>query len=283
MSKVSVIIPSRNERFLNNTINDVLAKSTGEIEVMPVLDGYTIPYERIDDPRVKYIVLPGSVDAQKRIGINTAVQLATGEYVMWLDAHCMVGEGFDEILARDCEDNWVVIPRRYKLEPESWTVRPDVAPIDYEYWMFREFIKGVLKPYRWDRPERADKPIDDTLTCQASCFFMRKSYFNKMGWMKLEGYTAWGQEDVEICLETWLDGGRVVTNKNTWYAHLFKGKTYGRMYLLPRTQWWESRDWAYDYWVKKNTDKFAQVIEKFMPIPNWVPNWRDYICNKPQH
>ena len=50
---LSVIIPSRNEKFLDNTIRDVLAKASGEVEVIPILDGYDTP--RIEDPRVKYI------------------------------------------------------------------------------------------------------------------------------------------------------------------------------------------------------------------------------------
>ena len=55
MSKVSVIIPSRNEeQYLNNTIMDILANAVGNIEIIPVLDGWE-PTKRITDYRVKYI------------------------------------------------------------------------------------------------------------------------------------------------------------------------------------------------------------------------------------
>lgn len=271
---LSVIIPSRKERFLNQTIRDVLNNATGEIEVFPVLDGYgDEPYEPIIDPRVKYIVLPDTGSMQKRQGINTAVSIARGEYVMSLDAHCMVGKGFDEILAKDCEDNWIVIPRRLKFNPETWTLRldDDHPPIDYEYWIWYEFKKGVLKPFRWDSRhyERKDIMIDDTLTFQGSCWFMKKSYFQKMGFMKVEGYTGWGQEDVELALECWTTGGRVVVNKNTWYAHLYKGSKYGRMYHTPMSQYWKSRNFAFDYWVNKRKDDFYKVLDKFKPIPKW--------------
>ena len=37
---LSVIIPSRNEVFLQQTIDDVLRNAVGEIEVIAVLDGY---------------------------------------------------------------------------------------------------------------------------------------------------------------------------------------------------------------------------------------------------
>lgn len=266
---VSIIIPSKDERFLNNTINDVLSNATGEIEIFPILDGWTKEVERIDDDRVKYIVLPNNGEMQKRQGINAAISIAKGKYVMALDAHCMVAKGFDEVLSKDCEDNWIVIPRRYKLEPETWTTRTDVPAIDYEYWMLDAYNKRYLKPYGWSRPERKDVMIDDTLTFQGSCWFMQKKYFQRMGFMKVEGYTGWGQEDVELTMETWTTGGRVVVNKNTWYAHLFKGKIYGRMYYEIPGQHNKSREYTYNYWCVERKDDFMKVLKKFAPIPNW--------------
>lgn len=269
---VTVIIPSRQERFLNQTIEDVLKNATGEIEVIVSLDGYE-PESRVVDPRVSYFCLANSPQMQKRVGINIAVQIAQGEFVMALDAHCMVGPGFDEILSRDCEENWVVIPRRYKLEPESWTIRQDVPPVDYEYWIWNEFKKGILKPYPWGR----SSDQDTTLTMQGSSWFMRKSYFEKMGFMRIDGYTGWGQEDVELALETWSSGGQVRVCKKTFYAHLFKGKTYGRMYRANNSQIRSSRSYAFDFWVNKNREKFMKVINRFMPIPNWPEDWEKYL------
>lgn len=271
---VSIIIPSRQERFLDNTINDVLKNATGEIEVFVILDGYEAE-TFVFDPRVRYIRLPASRTMQKRIGINTAVAQAQGEFVMALDAHCMVGPGFDEILAKDCEDSWVVIPRRYKLEPETWTTKNQVdgtLPVDYEYWKLHEFNLGYLKPYRWDGRalERKHIMVDDTLTFQGSCWFMKRSYFQKMGFMKTEGYTGWGQEDVELSMETWVNGGRVVVNKNTWYAHLYKGKKYGRMYKENPGQHAESRAFAFQHWCFERREEFFNVLRRFAPIPNWI-------------
>jgi hypothetical protein len=269
---LSIIIPSRQEKFLNNTIQDVLNNATREIEVFPVLDGYEVPEDEIiKDPRVKYIRLgPDNGTMRKREGINLAVSIAKGEFVMSLDAHCMVAKGFDEVLTRDCEDEMIMIPRRYKLEPISWTTRTDVPAIDYEYWMFDAYNKHYLKPYHWTRPGRENIMIDDTLTFQGSCWVMRKSYFQKMGFMKIEGYTGWGQEDVELAMETHTHGGRVVVNKNTWYAHLFKGNTFGRMYVANNLQHQRSRDYTYNYWCVERKDDFMKVLKKFAPIPNWT-------------
>ena len=228
---LSVIIPSKNEIFLDQTIKDVLKNSTGEIEIIPVLDGYE-PEELIQDGRVRYLRLPKTDYSKKRHGINQADDMARGEYVMSLDAHCMVDHGFDSQLIKDHQPNWVQVPRRNRLDAENWCLQDQHGkpPIDYEYFMWPlKFDPQALHGFKWDARSRERKniPIDDILTMQASMWFMTKDWFKKMGFMQTEGYTGWGQEAEEICLTTWKNGGECKVNKNTWYAHLHKGHKYG--------------------------------------------------------
>jgi hypothetical protein len=49
------------------------------------------------------------------------------------------------------------------------------------------------------------------------------------------------------------------------------------MYKANQAQHKESRRYAYKHWCIDNQDKFAAVIEKFMPIPNWPKDWRKYL------
>ena len=281
---VSIVVPSKTEKFLEQTTRDILAKATGDIEVLVVLDGYELPPEQIvDDPRVIYIHLPAANISQKRQGINRAVLESHGDYVMSVDAHCMFAPGFDEQLVKDHNPNWVQIPRRNRLDAENWCLQPqsdDRPPIDYEYPMFPPLVKDKsLHGFKWDKRtlERWSIPIDDTLTFQGSCWFMSKDWFNKCGFMQVEGYTGWGQEAEEISFTTWKNGGRVVTNKNTWYAHLHKGQKYGRMYNLSRSECRDSYEYSYNQWVIKNKEFFISLIEKFMPIPGYPDNWKEKI------
>jgi len=284
---LSIIIPSRGEKFLNQTIQSVLDNATGDIEVFPIIDGYLLPLsEHIKDSRVKYLYLEAHGNAlQKRQGVNLGVSEAKGEYIMCLDAHCMMGKGFDEILAKDCDDNWIVVPRRLKLNAENWTIQNDQPPVDYHYWMWRYLIGGKgshgfpeLHDYRWDEKglEKKDIMIDDTMTHQGSCWFMKKSYFQKIGF-EVKGYTGWGQELEELCLKTWTTGGRVVVNKNTWFAHLYKGAKWGRMYFMSKSQRDESMHYSYNYWCRERKNDFIKVINKFMPIPNYPLDWEKYL------
>lgn len=279
---ITIIILSRTEKYLNNTIRDVLGKATGEIEVIPVLDGYPddYPYEKIKDPRVKYISLPlpDDFERHKRQGINVAVSIAKGEYVCWMDAHCVVAPGFDEVLARDCQDGWVMVPRRYKFDVEKWdrNVEKDRPPIDYEYPMWQYLIKkNRLAGYKWEERSRARKDImiDDIFIAQGSFFFMTKKHFNRMGFMHTEGYTGWGQEGEEVCMTTILNGGRAVVDKNTWYAHMHKGQMHGRMYKWTNIE--PSYAYSFNYWVHQQKDFFVKLIEENMPIPNYPKNWKE--------
>ena len=106
MAKVSVLIPARNERFLVQTVADVLQKATGSIEIIVVLDGYW-PEPQLPDWPDLVIIHRGRARGM-RAAINAAAAIAKGDYLMKTDAHCMFGEGFDEILKADCEDDWIV-------------------------------------------------------------------------------------------------------------------------------------------------------------------------------
>ncbi len=297
---LSIAIPSRNEKFLRQTILDVLANATGEIEIFPVLDGYEPPKEElVDDPRVHYLQIPlGDGKCHKRQGVNIMVDVCHGEYIMSLDAHCMVAKGFDEQLAKDHKPDWVSVPRRRRLDAENWRLEKESKTrpqVDYEYLVYpledQPISKSVKEPrkdgylslqnFKWDARTlaRADIPIDETMIIQGSCWFMTKEWFKKMDFMEIEGFTGWGQEGEEISFKTWLSGGKVMVNKNTWYAHLRKGKKYGRMYFINKKQIKRCNVYSYDFWINNKWDKrihdLEWLIERFWPLPNWPDDWKE--------
>ena len=223
---LSICIPSKTERFLYQTTKDILEKATGEIEVFPILDGYDLPPEEtVDDPRVHYVRLPTVNYTQKRHGLNQVINnLAKGKYVASCDAHCMFKEGFDEVLVKDLEDDWIAVPRRNRLDAENWCLQPQSdnrPPIDYEYVMYPpRFEPKGFHGFKWDEKTlaRQDIMIDDVITMQASFWIMNKSWYQKNDFMQIEGFTGWGQEAESLCFKTWMRGGRCFTRG--WPAHL---------------------------------------------------------------
>jgi hypothetical protein len=281
MADLTVVIPSRNEIFLKRTIEDVLEKARGDIAIYPVLDGYDIPEDEIvHDPRVNYVRLPTVGHTQKRHAINKIAAETSGRFIMSLDAHCMMDEGFDVKLEESFIDGSVMIPRRNRLDAVNWSIQiqSDSRPsIDYEYTMWPlKFDKPGLHGFRWDERTfaRSAIQIDETMHFQGSCWFMEREFFHRMGFMQIDGYTGWGQEAEEIGLKTWRAGGQVLTNKTTWYAHLHKGATYGRMWYMSKRDVDACNAYSFNYWVHENKEFFAQFIEKFWPVPGWPPDWR---------
>lgn len=285
MPKLSIAIPSKTEKFLYKTTKDVLEKATGNIEIFPILDGYDTE-EIIEDKRVKYIRLPATQAAQKRHGINIVASICSGDYLMSLDAHCMMAEGFDEVLLKDIEDDWVVVPRRNRLDAENWCLQTQVddrPPIDYEYLMWPlQFDPPAFHGFKWDARtrERWDIPIDNILTFQGSMWVMSRKHFHRLNLMQIDGYQGLGQEAEEISWKTYCSGGRVVVNKNTSYGHLHKGNLHGRMYFLDKKEQNRSYAYSYDFWMNNRPFKgkvrnWGDLIDSFMPIPKWPTNWRE--------
>jgi glycosyltransferase involved in cell wall biosynthesis len=286
MSKLSVIIPSRNERFMPETVNDIFSKSTGDIEVIVVLEGGVPEQLPQKNKNLSYIV--NEPAKGMRAAINAAVAVSRGEYLLKCDAHCMFEVGFDEVLKANMQDNWIVIPRRHSLDPINWTLDHNgKSGRDYHYLDFPAPDKphdagmhGVEWPQR--SRERANNPkydIDDTMSFQGSCWFMKKTWFTDfLGGMSEKGYGSFSQEPQEIGNKTWLGGGEIKVNKLTWYAHLHKGKTYGRMYHQNNSEIVAGHLYSSRHWMNNEEPgilyEFKWLINKFSPVPGWPDNWQ---------
>lgn len=272
MSKVSIVLPSRNEPFLKKTIDDLLAKAKGDIEIFAILDGeWDRNNEYSDDERVNYIHFPES--RGMRAGINAGVAVARGKYIMKCDAHVMVGEDYDEILQKDCNDNWIVVPRRYPLDPKNWKIEErtdDKYPLDYMY--LSKDLHGVVWKEK-DR-ERKDVMVDDLMSSQGSVWFMSKKWFEYLELMDDKTYGTFWNEFQEVGLKGWLSGGEIKINKNTWYAHWHKTSDFGRGYKLPdgekeRTQSIVNR-WMNEKMFSKQIHDIRWLVNKFAPVPTWT-------------
>ena len=282
MSKLSVLIPARGERFLTQTVADILAHARGDIEVIAVLDGYWPQPILPDDKRLT--ILHYSQPRGMRNAINSAASIAKGEYLLKCDAHCSFQEGFDEILKLSIDDNWIVIPRRDRLDAETWT-RQETGkpPIDAHYLSCPLTNQDGFSMHGaiWPQHDRGREHIliDDTPSFQGSCWMMSRRHWDRLGGMSEEGYGGFTQEPQEIGMKTWLGGGRIVVNKKTTYLHLHKGPKYGRGYFQDRDEirnghQYSARYWMNNKWSKRVSD-FSWFVEKFSPMPTWPADWQE--------
>jgi glycosyltransferase involved in cell wall biosynthesis len=199
---VSIIIPAIREEYLQKTIQDLQRKSRGDIEIIVI------------------------EDKPMRTAINEGVAKAKGKYILKTDAHCMFDEGFDQKLIDVHEPNWVQTPTRKRLDAEKWELIEDGRE-DTDY-MFIQKGKGFKDHVKNCDPELKKKLIDDVQIFQGSCYFMEKDYFNHLKLLDDVNFGGMGSEALEICVKTRADGGRVIVNKTTWYAHYHKTKAVFR-------------------------------------------------------
>jgi len=272
MSKVSIIIPARHEPYLQKTIDVILEAAEGDIEIIAILDGYWPDVPIKDDPHVKQIHF--SESKGMRASINAGARIAQGKYLLKCDAHCLFDEGFDKKLKTDCQPNWTVVPIRYSLCVRILDGKlTDWSRKIHKKYEFEYIASDDLKGRKW--PEYAKRvegqKIVDLMTSQGSCWFMHRDRFWALGGEDEVNYGQMGREAQEICLKTWLSGGRFILTRNTWYAHWSKAR--GNPRFLSREEKQKSVDFAKDFWLNDRwslaTKKLSWLIEKFAPVPTW--------------
>lgn len=274
---LSVLIPARNEKYLEHTIKNVLQNARGEIEVLVALDGYLPdPQIHMNDDRVVFYHNPESIG--QRQSVNMLARYAKGDYLMKLDAHCALGEGFDLILIEDYKEGEVHLPRMYNLDVNTFTPKLHKRT-DYMYigWNEKNQLRSLYYSgnewKKWHR-ERDHILVDETMGIMGPCRFTSTKTFWDLGGCD-ESHGSWGSEGIEWACKAWLSGGRLVVNKKTWFAHWFRGSDGGFPYPMQQTQIDKARQYAENVWLQDKWPKqkrpFKWLVDKFSP-----PGWEHY-------
>lgn len=286
---LSIIIPCADPRFLPRMIPSLLAAAAGPVEIIISADGIDLDVPA--DPRV-------TVLRQPRVGmrgvLNAARAHVRGDWVLKTDEHCLFAEGFDAQLKADYRPRSLLIPRRYSLDAERWAIEDNPkGPRDYHYlscpvWSVRErddySMHGLEWPARTHARQAAEYAVDETMSWQGSAYFMSRDHYEWLGPMQTEHWGGFAGEPQEIGLKTQLTGGQILVTKRTWYAHLHKGKKYGRGYRPDKAEISAGHEynawyWMTDQWGGRQLDMRA-FIARWMPCPTWpvdvLDEWDHY-------
>ena len=295
MRDLSILIPSRNEMFLNNTIQDILNNIEADTEVIAVLDGQW-PIEPIpDNPRV--ILIHFSESIGQRAATNVAARISKAKYLMKLDAHCGMDKGFDVKLMNDMQDNWTQVPIMRNLHAFDWVCecghiryQGPTKPCEKCGKDMRREIRWIAKTnpqstaFRYDTTlhfqywqDWKKKQVGDlveTFSLQGSCFMCTREKYFELNLCD-ETWGSWGNQGTEVATKTWLSGGRVIVNKKTFYAHMFRtqGSDFGFPYpqsgrAVERARQ-HSREMFFNNKFEKQIYPFSWLLDKFKPIPDW--------------
>lgn len=292
---LSILMPSRNEIFTAKTIENVLANSSERCEIICVLDGQWPPEPIPQHPRVTVVYLPKSIG--QRAATNVAARLSKAKYVMKLDSHCSLGQGFDEIMMADMQDDWVMVPTMYNLHAFDW-----VCPDGHRRYQGPSGVcKDCGKPTKMDilwkakpSPETTSMRFDrdlkfqywgeykkqqkgdlvETMSLLGACWMVtREKYWE---WKICdENHGSWGQQGTEVACKGWMSGGAVMVTKKTWFAHMFRtqGGDFGFPYPISGGDVDRARKYSKDLWFGNKWDKAVHdldwLIKKFNP-PDWI-------------
>ena len=275
MSKLAVVIPSRNEVHLTKTVDGIFSATRGPVSVWAVIDGGEWPEDwaatvERHSPNLHTIRFGASHGL--RASVNAAVAACQCDAILKCDAHVKFSDGFDQVLLSALGDREVLIPRRLRLDAERWEVINDSRPaVDYEYLTPPNDENGGLKGKIWEEraKERADLLVDDVPLFQGSCWLMKREYFEFLELLDEETYGSFFKEPLEIALKAWLSGGRVRVCKVATYAHWHKqrrgyvlGAGSNEQALAGLRPWLTGKAWH------KQTLPFSAYIQRFA-MPGW--------------
>lgn len=282
---LSIIIPTYHDPYLQKTIDSLLAQANGDIEIIPVLDGYTLPTSLKPNPKIR--IVSYSINRGLRAAINAGIAASRGKFIMKCDAHCAFGPGYDTIMATRAAPDWLMIPRRFSLREATWGINGHRPVRDYHYLAFPTKTKyGIsISNHDWiDRTNERSNPaydIDDTMTFQGSCWLANKRYFMKrVGFLdtRPDTYGTWSDDVQEIGLKYWLGGGEIKVIKKTWYAHLSKRSHHYRQRIFSNAYKIHpsaaaGHSWSAMHWLNNGEPgmihPFSWLVEKFWPVPTW--------------
>ncbi len=313
--KLSILVPSNTEMFLKNTVEDILKNIEDDTEIIVTLDGKWADPPLAQHERVNVIYVPVSVG--QRAATNIAARLAKGKYLMKVDAHCSFDKGFDRKMLeafKKTGDNVTMVPIMRNLWAFDWkcykcgkrtyqgpTPKKCVAcgrthrlrrkliwvgkhnPQSTSFCFDSEPHFQYFEDYK-HRPQyikdKTESGITETLSLQGSAFMCTKENYWKL---KLcdEDVGSWGNQGIELACKTWLSGGRVLVNHNTWYAHMFR--TQGGDFGFPYEQRGKKvsqtkqaiKDMVWNGKLPHQTHPLKWLLKKFWPIKDWTQEQLD--------
>lgn len=295
---LSILIPARNEEWLNQTVKDLVQNIEGNTEIIVLLDGAWPPIPLEQHERLSVIFYNKSIG--QRAGTNQACKLSQAKYVMKVDAHCAFDKGFDVKMLeafKEAGDNVTMVPVMRNLHVFDWVCpdghrnyqsgkstcdtckkecvkemvwNPKTNPQSTSYCFDSEPHFQYFNEYK-HRIKQED--LTETMSLQGSCFMLtRERYWalnicdEKMG--------SWGSQGIEVACKTWLSGGRVLCNHKTWYAHFFRVNGIGFPYYHSKKDSDRAKELAKNIFFKGKFEgaikPLSWLIDKFYPIKGWT-------------
>src|SRR3990167_1886523 len=259
-TNLSILIPARNEKYLEQTVDDIFKHAQGDIEVIVGFDGWTpsrLAYWPVLNSHLIRHVEENPIG--QRAMTNKLAELATGEFLMKIDAHCSFSQGFDKAMLEDVEDaseNDLLAIDLRDLDVENWRIKPE------------PLTSQVVFDTDFELKSAPEKPglIVETQCIHGLVFVVSRKKFFELNLVD-ESFGSWGLMGLEVPLKIWLSGGKVKVTKKAYMGHWYKqgeAVPYNRNRTEVENTFRKVKDWV-------RTQDIGWLIKKFNYPCDWTP------------
>jgi glycosyltransferase involved in cell wall biosynthesis len=253
--KVSVLIPTINDPYLFRTIDEVTKTASDELEFIIINDGgadFQIESE------MDITILKNPKIFGRRISLNRAAKIASGNYLFILDAHCKMSQDWDIKLAESARDKNIAYAVIRDIFPDTWEYRPG--------WYGHVYIDKEYTEKWWRRKDPEFCDVEEESIAFTGCAWMIK----KDRYWELGGYDEslgpYGWDGPEWALKNLKNGGKVILRTDVICGHIFGTNDGGKLYpckMIPKED--------YVYYMKRHYETFMpELIAHFGEVPDWT-------------
>ena len=253
MIKLSILIPSRSEPYLQQTIEDIFEHSEADTEILIALDNCENSPALVSPGLMPVTIV--STKLGQRGATNALAKLAKGEYLLKIDAHCSFTQGFDRIMLEDANENDLLAIDLRDLDVKTWQMKPEPLTSQVVFNNNYELVSAPEKPGL----------IAETQCIHGVGFMVSKELYQKLNLCD-EAFGSYGLMGLEVPLKIWLSGGTVRITKKAQMGHWYK---QGEAVPYPRNK--EESQKTYDKvkeWAKGQN--LSWLIEKFNYPADWT-------------
>ena len=206
---ISVIIPARQEPYINETIRSLYNNASGEIEVIVVLDGEAAPI----DKRAKVIFHPKPLG--RRVSMNEAAWIARGEFLLHIDAHCSMTPNWDIKLSESCTKDTLIVSLVSAMDEKTGKTK-----LGHTYSFV--YLNENLVEKWWGKYKNLSdcKVTEETMAMTGCGWMIRKDYYMSLGGCD-ESLGELGHLGPEWALKVWCNGGMMLLRTDVKCGHIF--------------------------------------------------------------
>ena len=210
---ISVIMPARQEPYINNTIRSLYDNAVGEIEVIVILDGEAAEI----DERAKVIFHPKPLG--RRVCMNEAASIARGKYLLHIDAHCSMSPEWDIRLIESCDERTLVVSIISVMDEKTGKIKPK------HNYTFVYLNENIVEKWWGKYKKLSDCGVAEETMAMTGCgWLIRKDYYWQLGGCD-ESIGELGHLGPEWALKVWCNDpdlqGKMLLRTDVYCGHVF--------------------------------------------------------------